>query len=337
MKKLLFIDTNIFISCIYKEIENLDIKPLKDVLKKLKQDELILIMPEIIEKEIYYTLDKNFSDYKKQLIDDFKNLIEKKGSERGSHLIKDVLKESQTNCLSKVNEAMEEGKKIVKEIILQKNTKKVPLENELIMKGIRRSIFKIPPFTDNRDKPQHTTNQDCFAFESVLKFLEDKTYKKYTLVACINDADYYLNKEDDTLKKAIEDDLKKYIKYIKSYKNPLEMLKKEFSAGYSKIDIDKFSTVSINSPFIQNDSEINGATFYSNFNELRKNVANLSVTVPLSTNPNFLNSRTELNNAYFSIGPDTFPTPTAVSSDICTSCGFYKGALSYCINCRKNI
>ena len=134
-------------------------------------------LPEIIEKEIFNSLEEYIRKLKTDIENHFKALSDKisKGKSRISRLITDSIEDSKSDCLEKIECANKEGKEIVKKIIKHKNTKTIPMTDVLMLSGMRRSLSKIPPSNArNKKKTPHTKDQDCIAFESILQFLEEK-------------------------------------------------------------------------------------------------------------------------------------------------------------------
>ena len=144
MKKLLFIDTNVFINCVFQRTEDLNCEPLKEILRKLEKDELILIMPEIIENEIFLTLKSVASELKEEIEKYFKSISQeiKKKEGKVSKLIIDSIEEGKKSCLKKIEDANTEGLKLLKKIIKDKNTEKISMTNELLINGMKRAFYK---------------------------------------------------------------------------------------------------------------------------------------------------------------------------------------------------
>ncbi len=236
-EKYIFIDTNLFIDCIYQRVAKLDSKPLKDLSGKLKRINIKLILPEMIEREVKNTIEVEAERLKKIISESLENKLDK-SKVKISKLINDSIKKSKKNCLKKITETRNDGKKIFKNITENENTIKINVTTDIIARGIKRDLFKIPPF--NPEKRRQT--QDCVAFESMLDFFEKNFTKKVKeFVFCTDDKDYYSDKNKTKLKPEIIKDLKKYFLEVRSYKNPLEMLKNEFSVSYSRKEIDYYS------------------------------------------------------------------------------------------------
>lgn len=273
MKKIVFIDTNVFIDCVYKMTDNLDCKPLEEILKKLEINELILILPEITEKEILEILSSKSNELKKKIDNSF-NQVEKnvehemkKDEGKVSRIIKDLIQQGKEKCTDGVQKEIEKGVKITKNIINHNNVKKVEMTDYLMLKGMRRSLFKVAPFeANNKKKGVHTKDQDCIAFESILSFLKEGDYKGYTFIVCAADADYFDGKEEgENLGEEIVKDLKKFCKEVRGYRNPLKMLNEEFSSNYSKEYIEEYtesvssiplSSKELSLPYINEDKSV---------------------------------------------------------------------------------
>lgn len=343
MKKLLFIDTNVFLNCVFERVEKLNCEPLQGIFKELQNGEFVLIMPEIIEKEISNSLEKFALDLKtevKKYNDSFQvSLKQLKVGKKTSQFIRKLkernckiltlLQENQKMCFNEIETAYKDGLNVVRMIISHKNTEKIVLTDKLILNGMRRSLFKISPFSHNKDKQSYTKDQDCIAFESVLNFLKKGKYQEHTLITCIDDVDYNINKKNNTqknnieLKTEIKDELKKFCNNIKSYDNPLKMLKKEFSQHYTKADIAKYSGVSTTSSgmisIFENFSKsamINPLAFDSNAVPVTLTVSNLTNDIVTTSGVN--------PSAYSIIGQRMCP-----KCDIVLAPG-----LNFCLSCN---
>lgn len=333
MKKLLFIDTNVFLHCVLQRTEDLDCEPLKDIAKKLDDDKLLLIMPEITGNEIFNTLKEEVSKLKEIIEENFKNLSQNisKGKDRVSRLITDSIKDSRENCLKRIDDANEKGLEIIKKIVAHKNTKKVKMTNDLILSGMKRSLLKRPPFSIEKNKGSHTKDQDCIAFESLLFFLKKGKYKKYILITCIDDRDYKRKKDSNELKREIEEELSKLCKTVKSYQNPLKMLKEEFSTHYSEKDIKQYTFSTMVSPTITNISDYFNLSPASTVHDSLGNSILVSANSPATT---LIGTGTSLkaNNA-------ALINEFIDKKDICPYCGLSKefSALGHCIYCNQNL
>src|SRR3989338_873303 len=231
-QKLVFIDTNIFVDCAVKEIIGSDIKVLDQILEKLKKGEVTLVVPENIKVEIIYKIGKICEDSKKLV----EGMLQK--GKTGSQNDKDKIAEKAIAAAEKTSQTgitmgYKKSKRLMEEIFKNKNTKEVKLTDSLIIAGMKRSLLKKYPFTAKKSENAHTKDQDCIAFEALLSFLRrDGKPKSRTFIFCATDQDYF--SEEGKLYAEIENELKPFVKKVVVYKDPVDMLKKEFGGKYTK-------------------------------------------------------------------------------------------------------
>ncbi|MFA5413445.1 MAG: PIN domain-containing protein [Patescibacteria group bacterium] len=245
LPQIVFIDTNIFISCALEQIDDLDIDVLKKIENKVDSGKMVLVVPEVIEKEIFDEHKKIFKEIKDNIncIDSSKIFGSSKEKDQFKKIHEKITKSIKDNVKS-VEDIERSNEDIIKRIMSHKNTKKIPLTGDILIRGMVRSSLKEPPWTENPRKTAYVKDLDCIAFESFLKFLEDsKIDKKQKCILCVDDKDYF----EDCGKKLLNEGVKTSIKKtnvenikISGYKNPLDMLDKEFKENYTEEQKKKF-------------------------------------------------------------------------------------------------
>lgn len=236
-KKILFLDSNVYIACIFQEKDSLNKKPLEEILSFLEKGEIELLMPKLIEEEVLKDLEKNELAVK-GTIEAYFNSQPKKNTP----LISDALQNAKDRSLKKISSIRKEGEKLFKKIVKHKNTKKISLTDKILLRGIKRSLFKIAPGDSNageKNKTNHMIDSDCIIFESLLS-LGNKKYKKKDILFCANDGDYFENKENITPKKVSNKELKKMFNKVNYYTNPIKLLKSLEPKKYTKKDVKRY-------------------------------------------------------------------------------------------------
>jgi len=236
IKKLLFIDTNIFIKCITQESkknENLDF--LENLNKKIA-NKTFLFVPENIKKEVeekIFEKFKNFEEITIKASDNFGEYLKKNLKQNNvPTFIGDIIAENKKQFIKKIKKQKKESENIFHNIIENKNTKKQKITEKLLLKGVQRAVLKIPPYSP---KNNYITHQDCIAFECLLSFYKKNKIEEIIIVS--NDKDYYDN-DNKIIKKEISKEFK--TAKIKHYSNPLEMYNEEFKKEYSPKEVFKF-------------------------------------------------------------------------------------------------
>lgn len=252
-KKILFIDASVYINCALQEANDSNCEVLENILKKIEKEELTLVLPEITKNEVLVRLKPKFNELKESLLsllkplNDESKILEnklkaKKTNEKTSKLkldtINKIIKKSESNIDDAIKSEYNKSFEIINKIFNSKNIYNISLSDSLILKGIKRSLLKRPPFRDSGGKT-HTKDQDCIAFECQLfQLSEEKTLQNQKYIICVDDSDY-LDKKKKIYPEILED-IKPFCKEIVGYNNPLEMLNEEFKAKYSKEDIEGY-------------------------------------------------------------------------------------------------
>lgn len=198
----MFIDTSIFLDILYSDDS---LKNINKFIKELDSNKITLVLPVVIFKEI----EKDFEFWKKELVDLIqkqleidcilgvtdgkttggKNSIDKKTN---GILIEKITRKNREEIIEIVKNFYKKIEEKINIIFEHKNTKKIMLNNDIILKGIERSLMKKAPSTklDKKTEKQHLKDVDCIAFESILNFFEVESIKK-------NDIFYIIVKDDD--------------------------------------------------------------------------------------------------------------------------------------------
>lgn len=235
-KKVFFIDTNVFICCIFGEKEKQSFDVIKKIESELKNKNFLLILPEIIKSEVLKQIELKFLKLESQI----KNL----NITDGSKMSDTINKSAKDAGLREI----EENKKRILDDILKffsnKNVVFVPLLDKDILSGLRRSALGLRPYRrkdeldsdgKKQNKPSFLKDCDCMAFESFLCYLKGfKSVDKCIL--CCDDGDYCTEKNGNILHPEIERDIKNICDKVSFFRSPLDMLEKEFGKRVTKKD-----------------------------------------------------------------------------------------------------
>lgn len=254
--KYIFIDTNIFVNIISSDKS---INILKDILNSLDNNKIILILPEVILKEIKkeFLLNKKeiTSIIKQQFITekDFclggKNTTNRNSGINNNKLINDSISNDRERILETVEKLYNEIETEIENIFQHKNTKIIDITNDIIMHSIRRSLLKKAPSTrlDKNTETQHTKDIDCVAFESILYFFSkiNTPHTESSINFIVQDSDYYdLDSNKKNIHPEIFCDLNIYIKKVNiSITDSIESL---FNKKIKNSDISQQSLPSLN-------------------------------------------------------------------------------------------
>jgi len=243
--KIIFIDTNVFINCVFKEDEDLGIDTIDQIIEKLNGQKTVLILPEIIKTEVIEEIHGKFINLIKYIEERLQNESLKNSfkNTRISHLFEETVKENKNEIIKKINKIEDSILKKVNEIFNHKNTKRLTLSEKLILAGMKRSLLKLAPYSNpnvSSKKTAYIKDVDCIAFESLLEYINKNSNKKKSkIIICTNDIDYFENFEKNKLCSDILKDINN--KNVSAYTNPLEMLNKEFDKQYSREQLNKYA------------------------------------------------------------------------------------------------
>ena len=263
IQKVVFLDSNIFINCALEEVEGSNIETLGDIESLLNKNKAKLLLPEVVISEVEFGIEDRFIKLRLKIKKSFDSILKlkeldpsalKKGRGKSQGLLIKSLKEVRTRIRNDKKEALKnlddkkkEIKRAVSDIVKNSNAIKIDLSDNDIMKGLRRSLNKKPPFSVFNNKPAYLKDSDCIIFESLISFL--KEYKATgkvkigKLILCIDDVDYFKSEDKQDLKKEVEQDLKKEVEQLKAYNDPVEMLKGEFHKKYTSAEIKKHKEI----------------------------------------------------------------------------------------------
>lgn len=227
--KYLFIDTNIYVQCCLLQIEGDDIGALKKVHDLLNDDRVTLLLPEVVELELYKILNLKGEEIKKK-IGSYQETINKDS---------DLDEKIKRDLVLKIKEVAESR---------STNTEKAIKEIEVLLKSKGTAILRITPnqiissykqFLSGR-KPYKegqpgSIQPDCLIIDALSEYLSDKT--NYDLYFCSSNTEDFSVRDDKEIK--IHPEIKSRFGHIKFYSNLYELLNKEFEATYSKESIEK--------------------------------------------------------------------------------------------------
>lgn len=230
-KKFLFVDTNIFIDAVTCDSSK---QILDELIRRLEQKKITLILPEVIEMEIITqysfwkkdVLKKAEENLSTESILGIKDVTDKSAKrdrkgETEAKKINSIIAGDRKKLLDKIKTHYESVSKDINKIFKHKNTARINLTNLLVLEGMKRSLLKRAPYTrtDKATENAHTKDIDCIAFESLRSFLRSQKTKS-DLIMCVSDKDYI--SENGELHYDICEDLNKC--KLTSYQNLSEMI-----------------------------------------------------------------------------------------------------------------
>lgn len=260
--KLVFIDSSVYLNCALKQVDKLSLNTLKKFLTKVESKEMILLLPKIIERETLYGIQTGFKSLQNEMDKIFEPLEkskkhaenqrkdkENKRSKITIDMLEYVIGEGKEEIEKKIEKIQKSVLKIIEEIFNHKNTKHIEITDKLILAGMHRSLFKRAPWTPKsdsyKDKTSYTKDQDCIVFEAVLEYIENnKKSKEAELVICADDGDYFMEEDDSKLHNDIVSSVDQLCKNVVGYKNPFEMLNKEFKGRFTEEQIKRYGHIS---------------------------------------------------------------------------------------------
>lgn len=246
-KKLVFIDTSIFMSCFTEKlVEERGFDVLNKILAKMDGGEITLILPENIKAETLHKLECELNRVKDRVskqLDVAANEAAKQ--EKEGKLLENSLKRARQIATEEVQDKYKNTKEVIEKIFGHKETKLISISDGVLLEGIRRSVLKRAPFTDPRMKDtenSHTKDQDCIAFEATRKFLKDNVdLKDSRFIICVDDKDFF--GVDGRLRSEVKEDVASLCREAVGYKNPLSLLKEEFKERYSQSEVEEYQDV----------------------------------------------------------------------------------------------
>jgi hypothetical protein len=244
--KLLLIDTNIFVcffeqglsfdtSSTFKQPEELSI--LEKLLKKLEQDKIKLLLPEIIIIET-----KRMKKVKiKELDDLYKTAflkIQETNSQKKylSSTAQEKIKKSLDEICKEEKESIEKAWNVFEQISKHKNTDIIKINEAILIESCKRAFSGKKPYDKNLPK---TIQADCLVIESVKLYLSLNKIENYDMYLCTFDDDFYEDEKKTKLSEDITSELKikdfsiglqemmKKLKFIRKIKKPKREIKKQ--------------------------------------------------------------------------------------------------------------
>jgi hypothetical protein len=226
--KLLLIDTNIFVcffeqgfystNTTFKKPEETTI--LKKLLKKLDDNKINLILPEVIIIETERIKNEKLTEldnlYKATYVKVQETNLQGRilalnAQEKIKKSLDDIGKEEKNN--------IEEVWNIFKEISEHGNTEIIKLNEDILVESYKRAISGRKPY--NKKNPNNT-QPDCLIIESVKSYLKTKQLTDYEMYLCTHDDDFYTDEKKTKLSDDITSELK-----IKGFStNLLEIMEK---------------------------------------------------------------------------------------------------------------
>lgn len=234
----LFIDTNIYMFCALLTKNNHEPSLLRNLLKLLEEDKMILIVPEVVELEFYRKLDQEFEKLKKSI---------KKSSKEFNKIFPSYLEEDKQRINNQIKDlvnlrkkSIKEVKKIYNEILGNDNTQRIKLSEKIITNSYRRSLRGLKPSSVNNHI--NGTNPDTLIIESIIKYNKNNSIKQ--LIFCsdnINDfAEFDQNTNSHILHKDIFNSLHEKTIF---YRKLTEVLKNEFNEEINEDSEEKINEV----------------------------------------------------------------------------------------------
>jgi hypothetical protein len=236
-EKYLLIDTNIYVQCCALElIEGDDINVLKELHTLLNKNKLKLLLPEIVQLELYKVLDNKMRDLE-GVINGYKERFNK-----DNELDERIRKELTDNLSSLLEDRKENSKEVMGElekIFSHKNTikKELLLTSEIFINAFKYFLHQSKPYNIKEPGP---IQGDCLMMETVKNYLSNK--KEYILYFCSDNTSDFTEESTGSVKKiyGIPRSIKEQFKKIEYYKNLLGLLKKVFKIKISPESISKF-------------------------------------------------------------------------------------------------
>lgn len=205
---LLFVDTDIFLDAVFS---NHGKAVLEGLMKVLDGNEVFLLLPEVIQMEILEgfnlwrtdllkTVQGNLETvkilgFKEAAASPSKTGVNNKGSkDSNADLVDGLIKDHRKSLIKTISEFYISMLSDLNKVFSHKNTEVIPLDDDSILQGMKRSLLKKAPHTnrEKRTESQHTKDVDCIAFESLVSALKKKDAESTGhLAICVRDRDYH--------------------------------------------------------------------------------------------------------------------------------------------------
>lgn len=231
--KYLFIDTNIYIQCCLLELEGDDLEALNKLHKLLEKNKVKLLLPEVVELELYNVLEKRITGLKNNI------------GKYKENINKGILdKKIKTDLIEKIDECVNDREKNTEKVRAKLDeifkNKKFTVKKDLIIKeSYLVNAYKLflsgkKPF---KEKQSGVIQPDCVIIETLVSYFQD--IKKYELFFCSSNKSDFVKNPNSIEELIIHDDIVRRFKHIKYYGNLYELLNEEFGGDYSEDSINK--------------------------------------------------------------------------------------------------
>jgi len=186
---------------------------LNNLWKVLKENKIILIVPEVVEIECKRIMYEKSSELD-TLYEEVKNGIQKAVTinRRISQESSDVIKKTVNSVNKKERDKIKKSWSLIERILKHKNTLVINMDEEIIVNAYKRGLMGKKPFSmkyinskEGSNKPVFDIQPDCVVVESAKKFIKEKT--NYELYLCTNDANFYETFEKKDLDDSIKTEL----------------------------------------------------------------------------------------------------------------------------------
>jgi len=198
----------------------------------LEEDKLRLLLPEVIQLEFYQILEDK-ADELKRSVDRHKEEIGKDNSLDDK--ISDDLIEKLDDCINDRGKNKEEVKKTIEKIFSHKNTVKLQISNDTLIKAYKYSLSKKKPFKKSQKeegKIEQSLQGDCLIISTLEEFLNKE--KDFEFYFCSrNKSDFADNKAVADKDMKIHKDIKKNFAHIEYYLNLFQLLNDKLGTDYS--------------------------------------------------------------------------------------------------------
>ena len=184
--KYLLLDTNVFINLSFDRNDAVKPKELEGLLKLLNSGEMKLILPEIVECEYKRNIEGEFKRAKidvSQLKNKLEHMVVPTGSDGNGKECTDLKNKlvdtAHQLCGVLKDFNLDDHIMPVKEMLSHRNTKKIKIDNALILEGYRRII--------ERKAPSHSDDQlnDNIIIETIFKYFKDNPINRSSEFTCI--------------------------------------------------------------------------------------------------------------------------------------------------------
>lgn len=190
MTKYAFLDTNIYIYCLYVWDDNF-VSKLHDGLKK---DNVTLLLPEVVESELEVVKPRVFTSLTKRV------LSHKGTGESDKYLSiltlsdKKPLDAACDTIIEKLNKRKEQVESHIEALFTSDNTHKIPVNLSIIKAASARATQHLKPSDEKGGQIA-----DCIIIESVIAFLKEQRGRPDDLLyfCCANTSDFALSRNNE--------------------------------------------------------------------------------------------------------------------------------------------